>query len=264
MTDTAPKDDLWAQYGAAYDAAFTEANFGVAQAALERSGLEAGMTVLDIAAGAGALSIPAARMGAEVLATDRSPAMLELLHRRLRAEGLTNVQTRVLDGSALDVGDRRFDRVCSEYGVMFFLEPGLAEMRRVMAPGGRAIVITWGDPERVPLTIYQTALARVLGPGAGPQAIPIVLDPGILGPAMEAAGFTQIDVFAHTDAYPATSPEQVWTWMRDVSPGYASIVRTLDADTQAALREAVLDETRERYGDRFEALPMEALVGIGR
>ena len=51
------------------------------------AGLRAGMRFLDVAAGSGALSIPAARLGARVLATDQSPVMLELLEERARAEG---------------------------------------------------------------------------------------------------------------------------------------------------------------------------------
>ena len=51
----------------------------LANEGLRRAGLRAGMRFLDVAAGSGALSIPAARLGAQVLATDLSPAMLQLL-----------------------------------------------------------------------------------------------------------------------------------------------------------------------------------------
>ena len=87
-----------------------------------------------VAAGGGALSIPAARMGAEVLATDVAPGMLEVLRKRAAREGLA-IRTEVMDGTDLDVGEQRFDRVCSEFGVMFFPDDGLPEMRRVLAPG---------------------------------------------------------------------------------------------------------------------------------
>ena len=90
-----------------------------------------------------------------------------------------------------------------------------------------------------------------------------MLDPGLLGPAMEGAGFKEVEIFSHTDDYPATSPEQVWCWMRDVSPGYAALLRELPPDTQERVHEVVLEETRDRYGDEFETLPMEAIVGIG-
>ena len=164
--------EIWGRYAAAYDAAFTAANHDVARVALERSGMRPGMTVLDVAAGGGALSIPAARMGADVLATDVAPEMLEVLLERAAAEGLA-IRTEVMDGTDLDVGEQRFDRVCSEFGVMFFPDKGLPEMRRVLAPGGKAIVIIWGYPENVVLTLYRRSIERALGAEGqyGPAAV---------------------------------------------------------------------------------------------
>ena len=135
----------WGQYGAAYDDTFTAVNHEVARIALERAALEPGMAVLDIASGGRALSIPAARMGARVLAADLSPVMLERLRERASGEGL-DIRTEIMDGTDLAVGKQPFDRVCSELGVMFFPGTGLPEMHRVMAPGGKAIVIIWGYP----------------------------------------------------------------------------------------------------------------------
>ena len=65
------------------------------------------MRFLDVAAGSGALSIPAARLGGQVLATDQSPVMLELLRARAGKEKL-NIETRVMDGQALELGDKYF------------------------------------------------------------------------------------------------------------------------------------------------------------
>jgi len=59
------------------------------------------MRFLDVAAGTGALSIPAARLGAQVMATDISPAMVKRLNARAREEGLPNLDARVMDGLAL-------------------------------------------------------------------------------------------------------------------------------------------------------------------
>ena len=165
--------EVWGRYASAYDAAFTEANHEVARLALERSGLQAGMSVLDIGAGGGALSIPAARLGAKVLATDVSPEMLRLTQRRAAKEGLT-IRTAVMDGTDLTVGEQRFDRVCSEFGVMFFPDEGLPEMRRVMASGGKAIVIIWGYPDNVALTLYRLAIERALGSGMLRPEAPLI------------------------------------------------------------------------------------------
>src|SRR5690606_11409635 len=107
--------------------------------------------VLDVAAGSGALSLPAARLGARVLAVDISPGMVERLAARARAEGLANLETRVMDGHALELEDNTFDLAASQFGVMLFpdLPRGLSEMARVTRPGGRVLVVTFGPFEQV-------------------------------------------------------------------------------------------------------------------
>ena len=64
------------------------------------------------------MSLPAARLGARVLATDWSPAMIERLAARVREEGLCDVETRVMDAHALDIADDTFDVTGSQFGVM--------------------------------------------------------------------------------------------------------------------------------------------------
>jgi SAM-dependent methyltransferase len=251
----------WGRFGAAYDAVFTVANHEVARVALERSGLRPGMSVLDIAAGGGALSIPAARLGADVLATDVAPAMLELLDQRASAAGLS-IRTAVMDGTRLDVGDQCFDRVCSEFGVMFFPDEGLPEMRRVMAQEGKAIVIIWGYPDDVALSLYRLSIERALGVDAAKPEVPLVRDPGGLEPALRRAGFGTVELFSHTESLPATSGEDVWAWMSGVSPGYATFLAGLPDDQRARVHEALLELTEARYGSAFESLPMEMICAI--
>ena len=65
-----------------YDKTNTPTQMWLGDEGLRRAGLAEGMYFLDVAAGSGALSIPAARLGAKVLATDQSSAMLELLAAR--------------------------------------------------------------------------------------------------------------------------------------------------------------------------------------
>ena len=67
-----------------------------------------GMRFLDVAAGSGALCIPAARLGAGVLATDSPRRCSTLLARRASDEEL-NIETRVMDGHALELEDGSFD-----------------------------------------------------------------------------------------------------------------------------------------------------------
>jgi ubiquinone/menaquinone biosynthesis C-methylase UbiE len=101
------------------------------------AGLQAGDTFLDVAAGTGGLSLPAARLGAKVLATDWSPRMIEQFSARATAEGL-DAEGRVMDCQALDVPDDSYDVTGSQFGVMLVPDQAqaLREMVRVTKPGG--------------------------------------------------------------------------------------------------------------------------------
>jgi 2-polyprenyl-3-methyl-5-hydroxy-6-metoxy-1,4-benzoquinol methylase len=79
----------WDDIAAGFDEYATPLTTSFAEVALQRVHLRSGLRFLDVAAGSGALSLPAARLGAEVLATDISPAMVELLEARARNENLT-------------------------------------------------------------------------------------------------------------------------------------------------------------------------------
>jgi SAM-dependent methyltransferase len=135
------------------------------------------MRFLDVAAGSGALSLPAARMGAQVLAADLSPAMLEQLERRSREEALS-VETRVMDGHALALDDDSFDIAGSQFGVMLFpdLAQGLREMARVVKLGGRVLMTVYGDPHEIEfLGFFIAAVQAVVPTFEGPPMDPLPL-----------------------------------------------------------------------------------------
>ena len=131
-----------------------------------------------------------------------------------------------------------------------------------MAPDGKAIVIIWGHPKNVVLTLYRLSIERALGPdAAGPEA-PLILDPDGLEPALRNAGFEIVELFSHTEGLPATSGEDVWAWMSNVSPRYAELLAGLPEDQRASVRRALLELVEEWYGSSFETLPMEMICAI--
>ena len=82
-----------------------------------------GNRVLDVAAGAGEPAITAAkRVGStgSVLATDISSNILAYAQRTAAAQGLTNLETRVMDGEHLALPDAAFDAVLSRVGLIYF------------------------------------------------------------------------------------------------------------------------------------------------
>ncbi len=170
----------WDNIAAGYDRTNTPTQMWVANEGLRRADVRSGMRFLDVAAGSGALGIPAARLGAEVLAVDLSPNMLERLNARARKEEL-NIETRVMDGHVLELEDDTFDVAGSQFGVMLFPEMprGISEMARVIKPGGRVLMNVYGDPRKIEffgffVDAIQTVVPSFEGPpdGSSSAAIP--------------------------------------------------------------------------------------------
>ncbi len=111
---------------------------------VEACGVRPGDRVLDVAAGAGNVAIPAALAGASVVASDLTPELLES-GRQQAAERGVEVEWRQADAEALPFADGEFDVVLSCVGVMFAPHHQAAadELVRVCRPGGTVGLISW-------------------------------------------------------------------------------------------------------------------------
>ena len=69
----------------------------------------------------------------------------------MRAQEGLNIETRVMDGHALELDDDSFDMAGSQFGVMLFpdMPKGISEMARVVKPGGRVLMNVYGDPHEI-------------------------------------------------------------------------------------------------------------------
>lgn len=111
---------------------------------VEAIGIGAGDRVLDVAAGTGNAAIPAAETGADVVASDLCPELLQA-GARLAADRGVELVWREANAHALPFSDNEFDVVMSCIGVMFapFHQQAADELVRVCKPGGRIGLISW-------------------------------------------------------------------------------------------------------------------------
>jgi ubiquinone/menaquinone biosynthesis C-methylase UbiE len=111
---------------------------------VQAAGIGRGQRVLDVAAGAGNVAIPAARTGASVVASDLTPELLETGRQDASRLGL-HVQWQEADAEALPYDDASFDAVVSCVGVMFAPHHQAAadELVRVCRRGGTIGLLSW-------------------------------------------------------------------------------------------------------------------------
>lgn len=252
----------WDSIAPGYDRTNTPTQMWLGEEGLRRAGLHAGMRFLDVAAGSGALSIPAARLGAQVLAIDQSARMLELLAERARSERLS-VETKNMDGHALELADGSFDMVGSQFGVMLFpdMPKGIREMARVVKPGGRVLMIAYGDPHRIDFLGFligavQSVRPTFTGPPMDPPPLPFQLqDPRTLHNALAAAGLNDVQVETITETTEFGSGREIWDWLVFSNPIVETVLGSLGLthDERGVVQQALDRLVRERAGGRGAA-----------
>lgn len=111
---------------------------------LDGMGIRSGDQVLDVACGAGQLSLPATRLGASVVGIDIATNLIEQANTRAQAEGL-KIRFEEGDAEALGFADDSFDVVFSLIGAMFAPRPTqvASELLRVCRQGGRVVMGNW-------------------------------------------------------------------------------------------------------------------------
>ena len=135
--------------------------------------VQPGQRVLDVAAGTGTSALPAARRGAEVIATDLTPELLDVGRAAAGAEGL-QLTWETADAEALPYGDAAFDVVLSAIGVMFapHHQQAADELVRVCRPGGTIAVLSW-TPEGFIGQLFATMKPYAPPPPPGASPAPL-------------------------------------------------------------------------------------------
>jgi demethylmenaquinone methyltransferase/2-methoxy-6-polyprenyl-1,4-benzoquinol methylase len=176
--------------------------------AVDRAEVGPGSDALDICCGTGDLALALRRRigpDGRVVGSDFSEPMLELARRKSGEEGLP-VEFGWADALELPYGDQSFDALTIGFGArnLADLDRGLAEMARVLRPGGRVVILEITRPQREPLSSFYSLwfdrIVPVLGSVAGdseaysylPNSVRNFPPPRELAEKMDVAGFTGI------------------------------------------------------------------------
>jgi ubiquinone/menaquinone biosynthesis C-methylase UbiE len=264
--------EAWEGIAAGYDDFVTSTHLWVGNEAAVRAGLGPGQRFLDVAAGSGALSIPAARLGASVVATDISPTMLERLAARAAAEGLADVETQVMDGHELRFADDSFDVAGSQFGVMLLpdLPRAMRELARVTRPGGRVLFVVLGPPTQIEFITFFLGAIQAVVPGfeglpSDPPPLPFqVAEVEQQRAALEAAGLRDVQIEEVTERLPFDSGQEMWSWLVNSNPVAGHLIEDLSEEQRAQVRRELDGMLRRRAGGSETAVLTNAIhIGIG-
>ena len=240
---------------------------------LDLAGVTTGSKVLDIAAGTGGQSVPAARRAGpdgRVLATDISAGILAQAQRRFELAGLANATTRQMDGEQLDVQEGHYDAVISRLGLIYFPDRAgaLASVPAARcAPAGGSGSWCTGRQRRTGSSRCRSRSSR---PAAGLGA-PLPGQPGpfslggdgVLEQALAQAGFSDVEVRAVDAPLRLTSAAECLRFEQESFGALHQMLTGLAEPERAAAWEQVGEALKQfESADGFSA-PCRLLVGGG-
>ncbi len=233
---------------------------------LEVAALQPGAHVLDVACGTGLVTFPAAAAVApdgDVLGTDLSEGMIERARQIARQRGIQNVSFERMDAEALQVPDRAFDVALCALGLMYVPDPLRAarEMYRVLVPGGRAVVLVWGERRRCGWAdIFPIVDRRVAS-----DVCPMFFQQGTgdtLQRTLEAAGFVDVEAERLTTTLRFDSPEDACGAAFAGGPVALAYRRFDDAPREEVHAEYLASIAPYRNGTGY-AIPGEFVIARG-
>lgn len=244
----------------------------VTRAMMDAARIAPGHRVLDVAAGAGEPSVTIARRvgaGGSVLATDISPAILELAACHAAGARVENVQTRVMDGEALDLPESSFDAAVSRLGVIYLPDrvEALRQIRRVLRPGARVAIVGITSPAANP---FSAVTMGVLGPRAklpppppgGPGPFSMGSEAAMRGP-LEEAGFADVAVEVVDAPLAMASARECARMQREAFAGLDQMLAALPpAERDDAWEEVARQLARFEGGGSFRSAA-QFIVGSG-
>jgi SAM-dependent methyltransferase len=231
--------------------------------ALRLASLPPRARIADIAAGPGTLSLIAAGAGARVSAIDLSPQMVAAFRGRIAAANMESaVDVRVGDGQQLPFEDGGFDAAFSMFGLMFFPDraAGLREMKRVLKPGGRAVISSW-IPFDGPFGLLMKTAGELI-PGLPSGGVLPLADEDTIRREMADAGFANVAVHQASHELKAPSFAAFWDSMERTNAPLVLIKHRVGAERWADLGPKIRERVRVTVGDGPVTLGRGAFIAV--
>lgn len=199
-----------------------------------------GRWAVDLGCGDGVLADLLHRRGWRCVALDRSRPMV-----RLAGERLGTGRAAVADASSIPLRPASVDTVAAAFLVPHLDDPErtFTEIRRVLRPGGRVVVATWGPPDRSPFTgaamdiirahaePSQDHVFRDLAERGGAERLPLLL---------RSTGFADVETVSAVADVRLASPEEWWNGLVRGSLGLTYLLQLCPPRVRGDIREEFL------------------------
>jgi ubiquinone/menaquinone biosynthesis C-methylase UbiE len=207
-----------------------------------------GQTILDLAAGTGETGFLAAPLLAPhglLISSDRSPNMVEAARRLAGELGIRNVEFRTLDSERIELAAASLDGVLSRFGYILRGDPppSLAEIRRVLRPGGRVAFAVWAERAR---NSWMTVPAEVMlerGHVSPPSAAEIRTserrNPEAITRLLELAGFGEPEIEEMPVSYRFSDATELWRFVSELRGPLSLAFGRLDERERNVVRAAI-------------------------
>ena len=261
-----------AKAAATYDAAadhFDDAPLSfwerIGKQTIDRLALSAGAKVLDVGCGTGASALPAAAaVGAKgsVIGVDLSGRLLERARAKAKARGITNVELRSADMTSLGYPDAHFDAVVSVFSIFFVpdMEGLVRELWRMVRPGGKLAVTTWGPRIFEPAYSRWQKAIRLERPDLYSAFNPWdrITDPEAVRRLLRDGGATNIEVAAE-DGFQVLRSAEDW-WIIALGSGLRWAIEQMGPEAAARIKMDNINWLNENKIDRLEANAIYAIA----
>jgi ubiquinone/menaquinone biosynthesis C-methylase UbiE len=251
-----PRDPLsepspWSAVAADYDEVWFERLPALTSRVIELLAPDSGDRVLDVASGPGTLAVCLAPRVGHVMAIDFAEGMIERLRGHIMRSRLPNLEARLMDAQQLSFDDASFDAAVSLFGVASFADRarGLAEMSRVVVPGGRVVLASWAAPEHNAL--LGAALSALNGalPESSRFTTPAETEPPeLLESQLDSAGFEQVTRHELATTVEFDSADDYWHEFERTSPELVLLERELGAESYAQVTTRAREALRAGLG----------------
>jgi ubiquinone/menaquinone biosynthesis C-methylase UbiE len=243
---------------------------------VELLGLEPGMRVLDVCCGTGASALPAAKAvgnGGRVIGVDLAENLLELARQKAKALQLENIEFLKADMTELPFEHESFDAVIIVFGIFFVpdMEGQVRKLWRLVRPGGKLAVTTWGSRFFEPAYTEWKAALAMLAPEwvtdfnpwdriTTVEAVQRLIEEGLAG-SDKGIGL-EVKVVAEESEHTLSTPEDFWRIA--LGSGLRWSIEQVGESKAVLLKKMLLQRLTERREGAVRSIETNAIYGIAR